>query len=154
MRTGRPVRSASRQVCTCRLMSSRAPNAPPTPPSVERTVSRARSRQAAICFAVLVQPLRGDVQLDAGTAGVGHGQRGLQTEERLVLHADLVRALDHDVADQRLVAAHDPLVADHVAVGMDRRVAAVDRAPRGRSAASSTSYSTTIASSARRQVSG
>ena len=55
--------------------------------------------------AVLVQPLRGDEQVDAGAAGIGHRQRGLQTEERLVLHADLVRALDDDLADQRLVAA-------------------------------------------------
>ena len=37
-------------VCTCRLMSSRAPNAPPTPPSARRTCLRARPRQAAICL--------------------------------------------------------------------------------------------------------
>ena len=35
-------------MCTCRLMSSRAPNAPPTPPSTRRTCSSARPRQAAI----------------------------------------------------------------------------------------------------------
>ena len=76
---------------------------------------------------VLVQPLRGHVQLDALAAGVGHGERRFETEERLVLHADLVGALDDHVAGGRDVAAHDPLVTDHVAVGMDRRMAAVDR---------------------------
>lgn len=50
MRTGRPVRRASKQVCTCKLMSSRAPNAPPTPPSVRRTLCAGNPRQAAICF--------------------------------------------------------------------------------------------------------
>ena len=47
-------------------------------------------------LAVLVQPLGGDVQLDAAAAVVGHRERGLEAEERLVLHADLVRALDDD----------------------------------------------------------
>ena len=73
-------------------------------------------------LAILVQPLRGDVQLDGRTARPGHRQRRLQPEERLVLHAQLVRALDDHVADQRLVAAHDALVADDVAVGVDRLV--------------------------------
>ena len=50
MRTGRPSASASRHVCTCRLMSSRAPKAPPTPPSTRRTCSGAIPRQAAICL--------------------------------------------------------------------------------------------------------
>ena len=63
-------------------------------------------------------------------------------------------ALDDHVADERLVAADDALVADDVAVGMDRRVAAVDRPLGIDRAASSTSYSTTIAASARRHVSG
>ena len=77
--------------------------------------------------AVLVEPLGGDVQLDTLAAGVRHGERGLEPEERLVLHADLVRALDDDVTDHALVAAHDALVTDDVPVGMDRRMAAVDR---------------------------
>ena len=132
MRTGRPVRSASRQVCTCRLMSSRAPNAPPTPPSVSRTVSGGRSEAGGDLVAVLVQPLGGDEQLDAGAARVGQRQSRLQPEERLVLHAELVRALDDDLADERLVAADDALMADDVAVGMDRRMAAVDRRARDR----------------------
>ena len=86
-------------------------------------------------LAVLVQPLRGDVQLDAAAVVVGDRHRRLEAEERLVLHADLVRALDDDVAGRVGVAAADHLVAEDVAVGVDRRVAAVDRPPRGRSAA-------------------
>ena len=78
-------------------------------------------------LAVLVQPLRGDVQLDAPPVVVGDGHGRLEPEERLVLHADLVRALDDDVAGGVGVAAADHLVAEDVAVGMDRRVAAVDR---------------------------
>ena len=50
---------------------------------------------------VLVQPLGGDVEFDALAARVGHGERGLEPEERLVLHADLVGALDDDVARRR-----------------------------------------------------
>jgi hypothetical protein len=97
MRTGRPVRSASRHVCTCRLMSSRAPNAPPTPPRVRRTCSSGAEAGGDL-LAILVQPLGGDEQLDAGAAGVGDRERRLEAEERLVLHADLVGALDHHVA--------------------------------------------------------
>ena len=77
-------------------------------------------------LAVLVQPLRGDVQLDAQAVVVGDGDGRLEAEERLVLHADLVRALDDDVAGGVGVAAADHLMAEDVAVGMDRRVAAVD----------------------------
>ena len=108
-------------------MSSRAPNAPPTPPSVEPHLLVGQAEARGDLLAVLVQPLRGDVQLDAAAARVGDGQRRLEPEERLVLHADLVGALDHDVAGDGRVAATIALVADHVAVGMDRRVAAVDR---------------------------
>ncbi len=80
--------------------------------------------QAEACrdlFAVLVQPLRGDVQLDAGAAVVGDCERGLEAEERLVLHAQLVGALHHHVACRGGVATDDPLCSQHVAVGMDRR---------------------------------
>ena len=78
-------------------------------------------------LAVLVQPLRGDVQLDAATAGVGDRQRRLEPEERLVLHPDLVRALDHDRPRRVDIAAHDPLVPQDVAIGMDRVARAGDR---------------------------
>ena len=92
-------------------------------------------------LAVLVQPLGGDVQLDAGAAGVGHRQRRLQPEERLVLHADLVRALDDDVADDATGRRSTMRWwRMHVAVGVDRRMAAVDRRLGIESAASSTSY--------------
>ena len=50
--------------------------------------------------AVLVQPLRRDEQVDACATGIRQRQRGLQPEERLILHADLVRALDDDLADR------------------------------------------------------
>ncbi len=78
-------------------------------------------------LAVLVQPLGGDVQLDAAAAGIGDRERRLEPEEGLVLHADLVGPLDDDVAGGVGVTAHDALMADHVAVGMDRWVAPVDR---------------------------
>ena len=70
--------------------------------------------------AILVQPLRRDEQLDAVPVAVGQRERGFEAEEGLVLHADLVGALDHDVADDALVSALDALVAEDVAVGMDR----------------------------------
>ena len=128
IRTGRPVRRASRQVCTCRLMSSRAPNAPPTPPSVEPHLRSGEAEAGGDLLAVLVQPLRGDVQLDAAAARVGHGQRRLEPEERLVLHADLVGALDDDRRRWRRGRRGTMRWwRMHVAVGMDRRVAAVDR---------------------------
>ena len=112
---------------TCRLMSSRAPNAPPTPPSTRRTSLGRQPEAGGDLLAILVQPLRGDVQLDAGAVVVGDGERRLEAEERLVLHAELVGALDHDVAGGLGVAAHDALAAQQVAVGMDRRVIAGDR---------------------------
>ena len=64
---------------------------------------------------VFVEPLRGDEQLDSAAARVWERQRGFQAEERLVLHAQLVGALDDDIAHQRLVAGDDPLVTDDVA---------------------------------------
>ncbi len=52
---------------------------------------------------VHVHPLGGDVEVDSALA-VGDGQARLGAEHRLVLLADLVVALDHDLAPQRLVA--------------------------------------------------
>ena len=71
-------------------------------------------------LAILVQPLGGDVQLDPAAVVVGNRQRRFQPEERLVLHSDLVGALDDDVARGIGVAAADRLVAQHVAVRVDR----------------------------------
>ena len=93
---------------------------------MRRTFSGGQTEAGGDLTAVFVQPLRGDEQLDTGTARIGQGQRCLQAEERLILHAELVRALDDHLALQRLVAGDDPLTADHVAVGMDRRMAAID----------------------------
>ena len=64
--------------------------------------------------AVDVQPLRGDVEVDAAVA-VGHREAGLGPEERLVLHADLVLAGDDDVGRRLGVAVADAHVAQHVA---------------------------------------
>ena len=67
------------------------------------------------------------MQFDTAAARVRNGEGCLQTEERLVLHADLVRTLDDDITRGVDVAAHDALVPDHVAVGMDVGRSAGDR---------------------------
>ena len=76
---------------------------------------------------VLVQPLRRNVQFDAAAARIGDGECRFEPEERLVLHADLVGALHDDIARDGRVTVHDPLVADQIALRMDRRMAPVDR---------------------------
>ena len=86
-------------------MSSRAPNAPPTPPSTSRTFSSGRPRQAAICLRSSCSHCVATCSSTPRAARVGHRQRRLETEERLVLHADLVGALDDDVAGGVGVAA-------------------------------------------------
>ncbi len=63
--TGRPVCSASMQAWICIERSSRPPKAPPTPARVIRTRSGGRPRLAAIWCAIDVQPLGGDVEIDA-----------------------------------------------------------------------------------------
>ena len=63
---------------------------------------------------VHVQPLGGDVQVDAAVLG-RHGQPGLRAEERLVLHADLVLAGDHDVGHRVRVALAQLQVPHQVA---------------------------------------
>ena len=64
-------------------------------------------------LAVDVQPLRGDVDVDAALA-VRNGEPGLGAEERLILDAELVRALDDDVAPRVGVAVDDPHRAQDV----------------------------------------
>ncbi len=54
-------------------------------------------------------------------SSVGDGEAGLGAHERLVLHADLVGALDDDRTARVGVAAADDEVAEHVAVGVQRR---------------------------------
>ncbi len=62
---------------------------------------------------VHVQPLGRHEQVDAAVLG-GDRQPGLRAEERLVLHADLVLAADHDVRARVGPAPADPQVADQV----------------------------------------
>ena len=57
-------------------------------------------------FVVDVQPLGGDVEVDPADS-VGNRQARLGTELSLVLHPDLVVALDHHLAVGLLVAAGD-----------------------------------------------
>ena len=109
-------------MCTCRrdvlAGAERAADAGERQPHLVLRQRQARGDLAA----VLVQPLRGDVQLDAAAAVIGNRQRRLETEERLVLHPDLVRALDDDRPRRRSRSpATIALMADDVAVGMDRR---------------------------------
>ena len=56
---------------------------------------------------VHVQPLGGHVQLDPAVLG-GHREAGLGAKERLVLHADLIAAGDHDVGRGLRVPPPDP----------------------------------------------
>ena len=102
--------------------SSRPPNAPPTPASVSRTLSGGRPSAGADLPLVDVQPLGGDVQVDAAVLG-RHGQPGLRAEEGLVLHADLVLAGHHDVGHRVRVALAELQVPDQVAVRVQLRPA-------------------------------
>ena len=68
---------------------------------------------------VHVQPLGGHVQLDPAVLG-RHREAGLGPEERLVLHADLVAARDHDAGRGLRVSPPDPHVPDQVAAGVHR----------------------------------
>jgi hypothetical protein len=62
-----------------------------------------------------VQPLGGDVQVDAAVLG-RDGEPGLRAEEGLVLHADLVVTDHHDVGGRRRVAGADLQVPHQVAL--------------------------------------
>ncbi len=68
---------------------------------------------------VHVQPLGGHVQVDPAVLG-GHRQAGLGAEERLVLHADLVTAGDHEAGRRLRVSPPDPHVPDQVAARVHR----------------------------------
>ena len=67
-----------------------------------------------------VQPLGRDVQLHAAVLG-RHREPGLRTEERLVLHADLVGVHHDDVGGRRRVAGAHLQVAHEVALGVQVR---------------------------------
>lgn len=76
---------------------------------------------------IRVQPLRGDVQVDAAVLA-RHGEAGLRAEERLVLHAEDVLAGDDHIRalrGLRGVAAHDGLAVHDVRVRYVPRVVVV-----------------------------
>ena len=78
---------------------------------------------AADLLLVDVQPLGRDVEVDTAVLG-RHRETRLRTEERLVLHADLVVAGHHDVGLGARVALADLEVPDQVAVrAQDGRLA-------------------------------
>ncbi len=64
---------------------------------------------------ILVEPLRRDVERHAAVLP-GYRESGLGPERGLVLHRDLVLALDDDVRPRVGVAVHDAHVLDDVAV--------------------------------------
>ena len=68
---------------------------------------------------VFMQPLRGHPEFNARAARVGHGECCFEAEEGLILHADLIVALHHHIAHHGGVAAHDALVTEHVAIGVN-----------------------------------
>ncbi len=78
--------------------------------------------------AVDVQPLGGDVEVDAAVRR-GHGEAGLRAEEGLVLHADLVLAGDDDGRRAGRVAAPDLHVPHRVAAVVDHLALAPDGGP-------------------------
>ncbi len=102
-----------------------------------------------------VQPLRRHEEIDAAVRR-RHRQPRLRAEEGLILHTDLVLADHHDLRRRRVgIAMPDRLVSHHVAFGMDldRRLES-KTAVRASVNGGSSSYSTTIFSSARRAVCG
>ena len=72
-------------------------------------------------FLVLVKLLRRDVKFDATAVCIGNGHRSFESEECLVLHADLIITLDDDVTFDGGVTVHDALMSKDVAVRVDRR---------------------------------
>ena len=114
-------------MCTCRLMSSRAPNAPPTPPSTSRTCSSGRPRQAAICLRSSCSHCVATCSSTppppwSGMASAASSPRNAWS----CMPISYVPSTTTSPVDVG-VAAHDALVAQHVAVGVDRRVRAGDR---------------------------
>ncbi len=69
--------------------------------------------------AIIVQPLGRDDEIHTAVTRRGREPR-LGPHESLILHPDLVVALDHDRSVRVDVAAPDDEVAEHVAVGMYR----------------------------------
>ena len=98
------------------LTSSRAPKAPPTPARCRRTFVERERQAGGDLVPVDVQPLGGDVEVDAAVLG-GDREPRLGAHERLVLHAGLVAALDHDCPGGVRVAAADRLAVSTLPSG-------------------------------------
>src|SRR5947208_7242364 len=64
-----------------------------------------------------VEPLGGDEELDASVGG-GHGETGLGTERRLVLHPGFIASLDPNVGGRIWITVDDLQGPDDVALGM------------------------------------
>ena len=111
---------------TCIDRSSRPPNAPPTPPMRQPHLLVREAEALGDLVAVDVQPLGGDVEVDAALA-VGDREAGLGAEEGLVLHPDLVLAGDDDLGGGVGVAVVDLQVAQDVAAQVQLRRAGVHR---------------------------
>ena len=79
-----------------------------------------RQRQASGHLVLVdVQPLGGDVKVDAAVLGRDRKAR-LRPERGLVLHAGFVVALDHDRPGGLRISTADPLAVQDVAEGVDR----------------------------------
>ena len=76
-------------------------------------------------IAIDVQPLRRDVQRDAAVA-VGDREAALRTERGLVLHRDLVLALDDDLGGRSRIPVDDAYFFDDVAAPMQLRCVAAE----------------------------
>ena len=107
-------------------MSSRAPNAPPTPPRVRRTLSTGRPRQAASCLRSSWSHWVAMKSSTPDPPGSGSANAASRPRKAWSCMPIVVGALHHHVAGGLRVAVDDPLVAVEVAVGMDRCVAAGD----------------------------
>ena len=142
----------SRHVWTCKLMSSarRTPRRPRRG-SIART--RRADRDTLRSRSILVEPLCRHVQFHALATRVRHSQRSFETEKRLVLHPDLIGALDDHVA-RNGAHRHTRCAGGESRSRRDGSEDGCRRSPAPGRAAGRASRSRTIASSARRQVSG
>ena len=124
------TRRAQREQAAVHLKADVLPSAECSPDTAQRETHLLLWKPEARgdLLAVLVQPLRRDEQLDTRAARVGQGQRRFEAEERLILHPDRVLTLDDHVAAGVRVAEDHSLVAQDVAVGVDRIVVPRDRA--------------------------
>ena len=76
---------------------------------------------------ILMKPLGRHKKLHPRAVGVGNGDGCLETEERLILHADLVGALNDDLTDEIAVTSDDPLMSNEISIGMNRLECSINR---------------------------